>query len=497
METINNLIYGFGICLQPANLFYCFTGVFVGTLVGVLPGIGTPGALALLIPITVQIRPESAVIMLCGIMYGAMYGGSTTSILVNIPGEAASVITCVDGYVMARKGRAGPALGISAMGSFIGGTLSICGLLLFAPALSSFALRFGPPEYFSLMVFSMAILIFISGESMIKGMIMSVLGIALGTIGLDPMVGVNRFTFNLPSLMDGVGLVQAVIGLFGVSEILISLETYVKRDIYETEIKGLLPTLQDWKDSIFPIFRSTGIGFFLGTIPGIGVVLPTFLSYGLEKRISKDPSKFGKGFIAGVAAPETANNAAAGGTLVPMLSLGIPTGASSAIVLGALMIYGVQPGPLLIKEAPQVFWGLVASLYIGNIMLLILNLPLIGLWVKLLKVPYYLLSVLILIFCLIGSYSINYSADDVIIMVVFGLIGYIAKKANFELSPMVFGLVLGPMLETALRRSLVISNGSFGIFFTRPISLVFIGITIIFFLWTVLYKKPTMVVDEG
>ncbi len=498
MDLIHNIFFGFGVCFQPINLLYCFLGVLIGTLVGVLPGIGPPGALALLIPITVQIRPESSVIMLCGIMYGAMYGGSTTSILVNIPGEAASVMTSLDGYQMARQGRAGPALGISAFGSFIAGTLSIFGLILFAPTLSGFALKFGPPEYFSLMIFSFSILIFITGASPVKGLMMAVLGIALGTIGLDPTAGINRFTFNQPSLMDGVGLVQAVIGLFGVSEILVSLETFVQGDIYDTTVKGLLPTRQDWKDSLKPILRATGIGFFLGAIPGIGVLIPTFLSYGVEKRISKEPEKFGTGFIAGVAAPEAANNAAAGGALIPMLSLGIPTGASTAIVLGALMIQGIQPGPMLISENPRVFWGLVASLYIGNIMLLVLNLPLIGLWVKLLKIPYYLLSVFILLFCLIGSYAINYAAADIIIMAAFGLIGYVAKKTDFELTPMVFGLVLGPMLENALRRSLVISIGNFGIFFTRPISLIFLVISLLFLLWNFFFKKrsTTMISED-
>jgi len=497
METISNLLYGFSICLQPINLLYCFIGVLVGTLIGVLPGIGPPGALALLIPITVKIPPESAIIMLCGIMYGAMYGGSTTSILVNIPGEAASVITCLDGYMMARQGRAGPALGISAIGSFIAGTISIFGLIFFAPVLSNFALKFGPPEYFSLMIFAFSLLIFVASGGMAKGIIMAVLGVALGTIGLDPTTGTHRFTLGLPCLMDGLGLVQAVIGLFGVSEILVSLETFIDREIYEKKIKGLLPTLQDWKDSIFPIIRSTVIGFFLGVIPGIGVVLPSFLSYGFEKKISKDPSKFGKGFIAGVAAPEAANNAAAGGTLIPMLSLGVPTGASTAIVLGALMIYGVQPGPLLIKESPQVFWGLVGSLYIGNLMLVILNLPMIGIWVRIIKIPYYLLSVLILLFCLIGSYSINYLAEDIIIMTLFGLIGYIAKKTDFEVTPMVFGLVLGPMLENALRRSLIISHGSFSIFFIRPISLIFIGISILTLFSPLFLKKRPKVVQDG
>ena len=498
MDLLHNLLFGFTVCLQPINLLYCFLGVLIGTLVGVLPGIGPPGALALLIPITVQIRPESSVIMLCGIMYGAMYGGSTTSILVNIPGEAASVMTALDGYQMARQGRAGPALGISAFGSFIAGTLSIFGLILFAPTLSSFALKFGPPEYFSLMIFSFSILIFITGASLVKGLMMAVLGIALGTIGLDPTAGVNRFTFHQPALMDGVGLVQAVIGLFGVSEILVSLETFVQGDIYDTTVKGLLPTRQDWRDSLMPILRATGIGFFLGAIPGIGVLIPTFLSYGLEKRISKTPEKFGTGFIAGVAAPEAANNAAAGGALIPMLSLGIPTGASTAIVLGALMIQGIQPGPMLITENPQVFWGLVASLYLGNVMLLVLNLPLIGLWVKLLKIPYYLLSVFILLFCLIGSYAINYAAADIMIMAAFGLIGYIAKKTDFELTPMVFGLVLGPMLENALRRSLVISNGSFGIFVNRPISLVFLSTSLLFLLWNFFFKRraTTMISED-
>lgn len=486
---MSDLLYGFSICLQPANLLYCFLGVLMGTLVGVLPGIGPPGVLALLIPVTGNLPPESAVIMLCGITYGAQYGGSTTSILVNIPGEPTSIITCIEGYQMARKGRAGPALGISAMGSYIAGTLCIFGLILFAPILSGFALKFGPPEYFSLMVFSFSILIFMAGGTMLKGTIMATLGVTLGVIGLDPTAGVNRFSYNIPSLMDGIGIVQVAIGLYGVSEILVSLETYVKGEIYEKRIKGLLPTLQDWKDSIFPILRGTGIGFILGAIPGIGVILPPFLAYGVEKKLSKDPSKFGTGVIEGVASPEAANNAAAAGTLIPVLSLGIPTGASSAIVLGALMIYGVRPGPLLIVEAPQVFWGVVASLYVGNIMLLILNLPLIGVWVRLIQTPYKFLSAFILLFCLIGSYGISLSANDVIVMTVFGLVGYIAKKTHFELTPMIIGLILGPMLENALRRSLIISNGRFDIFFTRPVSLIFAGITIIFLSYVLLTKK--------
>ncbi len=488
METVTNLLFGFSICLQPNNLLYCFVGVLLGTLVGVLPGISSASAIALLIPITIKIPPESSVIMLCGIMYGALYGGSTTSILVNVPGEAASVITSLDGYKMARQGRAGPALGISAMGSFIAGTISIFGLIFFARFLANFALRFGPPEYFSLIVFSFTILTLAMSGDIVKGAITAVLGVAMGTVGLDPTAGSHRFTFGWPSLMDGFGLVQVVIGLFGVSEVLLSLESYVKTEVYDKKIKGLFPTLRDWRDSIFPILRGTGIGFFMGIIPGIGVVLPTFLSYGLEKKISRHPEKFGKGFIAGVAAPEAANNAAAEGALIPMLSLGIPSGASTAILLGALMIYGIQPGPLLITESPTVFWGLVASLYIGNMMLLVLNLPLIGVWVRLLKLPYRLLSVLILLICLIGSYSISYMPADIIVMTIFGLVGYIAKKTDFELTPMVFGLVLGPMLETALRRSLILSKGSGTIFFTRPISLVFILLAMAVLAWP-LFRK--------
>jgi putative tricarboxylic transport membrane protein len=479
MEAMVNLMYGFSICLQPVNLLYCFLGVLLGTLVGVLPGIGPAGAIALLIPMSIKLPPESSVIMLTGIMYGASYGCSTTSILMNIPGEPASIVTCLDGYRMARQGRAGPALGISAFASFIAGTTCIFGLIFFAPFLANFALKFGPPEYFSLMVFSFTILIFVIKGGMIKGLTMLVLGLALATVGLDPTTGDHRFTLGIPALMDGVGLVQAVIGLYGVSEILVSLEEFQGVEVFESKVKGLLPTRQDWKDSIFPILRSTVIGFFLGIIPGIGLVIPSFLSYGLEKRLSRDPGRFGTGFIAGVAAPESANNAASAGHLVPLLSLGIPAGASSALIFGALMIAGVQPGPMLIKQSPQIFWGLVASLYIGNVMLVILNLPLIGLWVRVIRTPYYLLSVYILIFCLLGSYAINYSAIDIIIMTVFGVIGYIAKKTKFEVTPMVFGLVLGTMLENALRRSLILSHGSFSIFFRRPISLVFIGIAIL------------------
>jgi putative tricarboxylic transport membrane protein len=482
MDIIKDLLFGFSVATTPVNLLYCFAGVLVGTLVGVLPGVGPPAALSLLLPVTFHVPPVSAVILLAGIMYGAMYGGSTTSILVNIPGEAASVVTCLDGYQMARKGRAGPALGISAFGSFIAGTVSVVLLILLAPTLAKFALRFGPPEYFSLMVLGLSILVYLARGSIINALLIVCLGLLLGTVGLDPMSGSPRFIYKITTLMDGIGLVQVVIGLFGISEVLLNVETTFKQEIFETKIKGLLPNREDWKRSIGPIGRGTIIGFFLGIVPGMSVVIPTFVSYVLEKKLSKYPEKFGTGVIEGVAGPESANNAASGGTLVPMLSLGIPTGAATALLLGALMIHGLRPGPLLIKDSPEVFWGVVASLYVGNVMLLVLNLPLIGLWVKILKVPYHYLFSLIVLFCIIGSYVTNNNPYDVVIMGLFGLIGYAMKKLNYEAAPLVLALVLGPMMENALRRSLVLSEGSIGVFFTRPISAFFLiaGLLILF-----------------
>ncbi len=412
METFHELLFGLGVALQPINLLYCLFGTLIGTLVGVLPGVGPPAALSLLLPVTFYAPPASTIILLAGIAYGAMYGGSTTSILVNIPGEAASVVTCLDGYQMARNGKAGPALGMAAFGSFIAGTITICFLIFLAPTLAEYALDFGPPEYFALMVLGLSIMVYLAQGSIIHALIMVCFGLFLGTIGLDPITGVPRFIYKITTLMDGVGLVQVVIGLFGVSEVLINVERSFKQEIFETKIKRLFPNREDWKKSIFPIGRGTLIGFFMGVIPGMSVVIPTFVSYVVEKRLSKYPEKFGTGVIEGVAGPESANNAAANGTLVPMLSLGIPTGASTALLLGALMIHGLRPGPLLIKEAPDVFWGLVASLYMGNVMLLILNLPLIGIWVKILKIPYHFLFSIILLLCVVGSYITNNNPYD-------------------------------------------------------------------------------------
>jgi putative tricarboxylic transport membrane protein len=489
MESLHNLVMGLGTALHPVNLFYCFIGVFIGTLIGVLPGIGPVGAISLLLPVTFHVPPLSAFIMFAGIMYGAQYGGSTTSILVNIPGEASSVITCMDGYAMARKGRAGPALGMAAFASFIAGTGTLFALVLIAPPLAEFGLRFGPPEYFSLMVCGLTIVVYLARGSIAKALMMMSLGLILAAVGLDPISSHPRFTYGVLALRDGLGLAQVVIGLFGVSEVLITVERSFSRVVFETKIKGLLPTLQDWKDSIFPVLRASILGFFMGIIPGISVVIPTFVSYSLEKKLSKFPEKFGTGVIEGVAAPEAANNAAASGTMVPLLSLGIPAGASSAIVLGALMIYGLNPGPLLIKESPQVFWGVIGSMYIGNVMLLLLNLPLIGIWVKVLRIPYGILFSLIILFCLIGSYTINNSLTDMYIMIIFGVMGYLMKKFDYEATPLILALVLGPMMENALHRSMIISRGSFLIFFQRPISAIFFGMALLILLSSFFSKK--------
>lgn len=490
MEAIDGIIYGFSVAITPANLLFCFLGVLMGTLVGVLPGIGPAAAISLLLPSTFRADPTSSLIMLAGVYYGAMYGGSTTSILVNIPGEAASVITCLDGYQMARKGRAGPALGISAFGSFVAGTLSLIGLLFLAPTLASVALRFGSPEYFSLMIMSMTIVTYLSQGSMLKSLMMAALGIILGTVGMDPVTVKLRFSYNILVLRDGLGLVPVVMGLFGVSEVLMNVKAAMDRDVFETKIKGILPTLKDWKDSAFPMVRGTLLGFFMGILPGIGAIIPTFITYGMEKKLSRHPEKFGTGVIEGVAAPEACNNAAASGNFIPMLSLGIPANPIMALFLGALLIYGVQPGPLLIKEQPGLFWGLIASMYVGNVMLLVLNLPLISLWVRVLKVPYVILYPLILLFCLIGAYSLNNSVGDVVIMCIFGVVGYLMKKFEYDAAPLVLALVLGPMLEENLRQTLIISRGNLLVFFSRPLSMIFISVSILVLLFPLFRLRP-------
>jgi len=478
MENLfHNVYLGFSVANSLANLLYCFIGVVLGTLIGVLPGIGPAGAIAMLLPVSFNMDPVSAIIMMAGIYYGAQYGGSTTSILLNIPGEASSVVTCLDGYQMARKGRAGPALGMSAFGSFIGGTLSIIGLMLLAPFLVQVALKFGPAEFFSLMVFGLTMIAYLGSGSLLKSLLMGTAGLFVSTIGMDPVSGIIRFTFGSITLTDGVGFISVAMGMFGLAEVLENLEEEFHREIYKTSLHGLLPTLKDWIDSRWAIIRGTVVGFFLGMLPGGSTALPTFIVYGLEKKLSKYPEKFGTGVIEGVAAPETANNAATGGAMIPLLCLGIPANVAMAVLLGAFIIHGIQPGPLLMGKHPQLFWGTIASMYIGNVMLLVLNLPLIGLWVQILKVPYRLLFPLIILFCFVGSYCLSNNAYDVLIMIIFGAIGYVMRKYRYEGAPFLLALILGPMLETSFRQALIIGNPL--IFFRKPISASFLGVALL------------------
>ena len=470
MDLFDSILLGIRTALQLENLFYCFLGTLFGTLVGVLPGLGPVATISILLPITFKMSPIAAIIMLAGIYYGAQYGGSTTSILLNIPGEATSVITCLDGYQMAKKGRAGPALGIAAFGSFIAGTLSLVGLTVLAEPFASVALRFGPPEYFALMVLSLVILTYLAHGSMLKGIMMALLGLILSYIGTDEVTGTLRFTFGMLVLYDGLDLVPLVMGLFGIAEVFTNIEQTLSQDVLKTKIGSIFPSAKDWARSKWPIARGTVIGFFLGLLPGAGPVISTLVSYTVEKRVSREPQKFGSGMIEGVAAPEAANNASAQGAFIPLFTLGIPPNVTMAILFGALMIHGLQPGPLLIKEHPDFFWGVVISMYLGNIMLVILNLPLIPLWIRVLKVPYPILFPLIVLVCMVGAYSLRNSAADILIMVFFGVVGYLLRKLQYEAAPLIMAFVLGPLLELNLRRALIMSDGSFSIFFLRPIS---------------------------
>jgi putative tricarboxylic transport membrane protein len=486
MDLADNLITGFSVAFQPHNIFFCFIGVLIGTLIGVLPGIGPVGAMSILLPITFGISPVTAIIMLSGIYYGAQYGGSTTSILVGIPGEAASVVTMLDGHQMALKGRAGPALGIAAFGSFIAGTIGIIGLMLLAPPLASIALRFGPPEYFALMIMGLVILTYLAQKSMAKSLMMAGVGVLAGVVGLDTMTGLPRFTFGVSDLLDGIGIAPLAMGLFGVSEILLNVEKTIKQGVVVSQVKNLLPSRQDWKESFAPIMRGSFLGFLLGILPGGGAVLSSFISYGTEKRISKTPEKFGHGAIAGVAGPEAANNAAAQAAFIPLLTLGIPANAVMGIMLGALMIHGITPGPMMIQKNPELFWGTVTSMYLGNAMLLVLNLPLIGLWVRLLRVRYAVLFPLILFIALIGAYVINGSEMDLYLMLFFGVVGYLMRKFDYEPAPLILAYVLSPILEDSLRQSLIISSGSMGIFVSRPIAAGFLFVALVLLISAVL-----------
>jgi putative tricarboxylic transport membrane protein len=476
MDVVGSLGHGFGIALTLSNLLYGFIGAVLGTGIGVLPGLGPSATIALLLPITYKIDPVSAVIMLSGIYYGAMFGGSTTSILLNIPGENASVVTCIDGYQMARQGRAGAALGVCAIGSFFGGIISVAMLALIAPTLANFAIKFGPPEYTSLLLLGLLMAVYLSSGSALKGLMMMSLGVILGMIGQDLAFGIERFTFGSPELINGLDFVPVAMGLFGISEVLMNLEEEEVREIFKTSLKGVFPSKEDWRRAWAPMLRGGLLGSCMGVLPGGGPVMSTFASYTIEKRISKHPEQFGKGAIEGVVAPETANNAASTSSFIPLMTLGIPTNAAVAMIFMAMMIHGIRPGPMLLQENPDMFWGVIASMFVGNTLLLGLNLPLVGFWASLLKVPYRYLVLVIMVVCVIGAYSVNYSAFDVGTLMVFGVFGYLIRRFGFPIPPLVLALILTPKLERSFQQSMVMGMGSLTIFVTRPISVGFLAI---------------------
>src|SRR5229473_335031 len=475
MDLFHNLIFGFGVALSWQNLVYCLIGVSVGTLIGVLPGIGPLGTIAILLPITFNVAPVGALIMLAGIYYGAQYGGSTTAILVNLPGETSSVVTCIDGYQMARQGRAGPALAIAAIGSFFAGTVGTLLIAVAGPPLAEVALKFGAPEYFSLMLMGLIAAAVLAQGDMVKSLAMVAVGLLLGIVGLDVNTGVPRFTFGITELSDGIGFIVVAVGVFAVSEIVSNLGApEEKRAVFDTRVTHLYPTRDDLKRSLGPIVRGTGIGSFFGVLPGTGPAIASFASYMVEKEIAADPSRFGKGAIEGVAGPESANNADAQCKFIPMLTLGLPASGVMALMLGAMTIQGIQPGPEVMVQRPELFWGLVASMWIGNLMLVVLNLPMIGIWVKLLKLPYRLLFPAIMAFSAIGVYSVNSSAVEIYLTAGFGVLGFVLMRLGFPPAPMLLGFVLGPMMEEHLRRAMLMSKGDPSVFVTHPISLVFL-----------------------
>lgn len=489
METLSFLMAGFGAALSPGNLTFAIIGCVLGTLIGVLPGVGPAAGTAILIPLTFKLDPTGAIIMLSAIYYGAMYGGTITSVLLNVPGEAASVITCIDGYQMAKQGRGGTALGIAAIGSFIGGIIATAALVAVATPLSVLALKFGPPEFFALMLLGLCLVTGLAGRSLIAGILMTAIGLLIAMVGIDPVRGAPRFTFGTPDLYDGVGFIPVVMGLFGVGEILATADKPYK-DVIKTNLSSLMPSAAEWRSSMGAIMRGTGIGFFLGLIPGVGSIIPTFMSYIVEKRISKTPERFGNGAIEGVAGPETANNAYANAAMVPLLTLGIPSSPTIAVLMGAFIINGLTPGPFLFQEKPELVWTIIASFFVGNVLLLILNLPLVGLWAKILEVPYQYVCAGTLLFCIIGAYSLNQSTFDIWLMLGFGVIGYILRKLEMPLAPAVLGLILGPQLEKSLRTSLEMSAGAYDIFYARPITLVLLILSVIVLLVSALNLAP-------
>lgn len=485
MDVFNGLLIGFQGALSWGNLLACFLGVLWGTLIGVLPGIGPVGGLVLLLPLTYQMDITTAMVMMAGIYYGCQYGGSTTSILANIPGEATAVVTCLDGYKMALKGRAGPALAIAAIGSFIAGTIGVIGVTFIAPPMVSVSLSFGPPEFFALIFLGLSMVSYLSGKSVVKGLITAVIGMMLGTVGPHITTGVYRYNFGNLELVSGISLIPIAVGLFGVGEVLTSLEGDVKRNVLQPNLwdfKKLMPSKRDLRDSAMPVLRGGILGFFMGILPGAAAIVSTFMSYAMEKRLSKHPEKFGTGVIEGVAGPEAANNAATAGAMIPLLTLGIPYNVITALMLNAMIAQGLQPSPLLMVNQPNFFWTLVASMYVGNAMLLVLNLPLVGLWANVLRTPFQYLFPLILLFCVSGVWASDYKILDLQLMVVFGLLGYLMRKVDFPGAPLLLGLILGPIFENALGQSLIISNGSWGIFTSRPISATVLAIAMVLLL---------------
>jgi TctA family transporter len=471
MELLANLGLGFETALSPWNLLYAFIGVVLGTAVGVLPGLGPLATIAMLLPLTFGLPSVSALIMLAGIYYGAQYGGSTTAILINLPGESSSVVTAIDGHQMAKQGRAGQALATAALGSFFAGSVATLVLALFAPPLADVALEFGPAEYFSLMVLGLVASVALASGSLLKAFVMIILGLLLGLVGTDIETGETRFTFDIPELADGLNFVALSMGVFGLGEIIRNLEHEHTRSVMVKHVSGLILSKEDLKRIVGPVLRGTGLGSLLGILPGGGAALSSFAAYALEKRLSRDPARFGRGAIEGVAAPEAANNAGAQTSFIPMLTLGIPSNPVMALMIGALIIQGITPGPNVVTDEPELFWGLIVSMWVGNALLVLLNLPLIGMWVRMLTIPYHLLFPAIVAFCCIGVYSVNNNVFDVYAMALFGLVGYALVKLDFEPAPLLLGFVLGPMLEENLRRAMIISRGDPTVFVTHPLSL--------------------------
>ncbi|WP_027535093.1 tripartite tricarboxylate transporter permease [Bradyrhizobium sp. WSM3983] len=486
MDILSNLLLGFQTAGTLFNLGYCLIGVFLGTLIGVLPGLGPVATIAMLLPATFGLPPVSALIMLSGIYYGAQYGGSTTAILINLPGESSSVITALDGYAMARNGRAGVALATAAIGSFFAGTVSTLLLALAAPPLAQVALKFGPPEYFSLMVLGLSASVVLAHGSLLRAFGMIVFGLLLGVVGTDANSAVQRFTFDIPELADGIGFVTVAMGMFGVGEIIRNLENESDRSVFVSKVTNLMPNREDWRRIVGPILRGTALGSALGILPGGGAMLSSFAAYSVEKKISRRPSEFGKGAIEGVAAPESANNAGAQTSFIPMLTLGIPSNPVMALMIGALIIHGIQPGPAVMTQQPALFWGIIASMWIGNFFLILLNLPLVGMWAKMLTIPYHILFPGIMVFCAIGVFSLNNTSFDVYLMAVFGLLGYVFAKLKCEPAPMLLGFILGPMMEENLRRSLTLSRGDPLVFVKSPISLTMLIIALLALLMVLL-----------